>query len=43
MIIISVPGYKEFIFEPIESTHTGFYIKDNIDCISRKDLQISLL
>ena len=40
---ISIPGYEEFIFEPIESTHgcTGFYIEDNIDYITRKDLQIN--
>ena len=40
---ISIPGYEEFIFEPTETTHggTGFYIKDNIDYITRKDLQIN--
>ena len=39
-----IPGYKDFIFIPTESTHggTGFYIKDNLDHIDRKDLQISL-
>ena len=39
---ISIPGYDEFIFEPTGTTHegTGFYIKNNIDYISRKDLQI---
>ncbi len=40
---ISIRGYNEFVFEPIETTHggTGFYIKDNVDYISRKDLQIN--
>ena len=40
---ISIPGYDNFIFEPTETTHggTGFYIKDSIDYISRKDLQIN--
>ena len=40
---ISIPGYEEFIFEPTETTHggTGFYIKDNIDYKTRKDLQIN--
>ena len=40
---ISIPGYDEFIFEPIETTHggTGFYIKNNINYISRNDLQIN--
>ena len=40
---ISIPGYEEFIFEPTETTHggTGFYIKDNIYYITRKDLQIN--
>ena len=37
---ISIPGYDEFIFEPTETTYGGtrFYIKNNIDYISRKDL-----
>ena len=40
---ISIPGYEEFIFETIETTYggTGFYIKDNIDYITRKGLQIN--
>ena len=40
---ILIPGYEEFIFEPTETTHggTGFYIKDNIDYITRKNLQIN--
>ena len=40
---ISIPGYEEFIFEPTETTlgDTGFYIKGNIDYITRKDLQIN--
>ena len=40
---IKIAGYEEFIFEPTESTHggTGFYIKDNLDYTSRKDLQIN--
>ena len=40
---ILIPGYNEFIFEPKETTHggTGFYIKDNINYIIRKDLQIN--
>ena len=39
---IPIPGYEEFIFEPTDTTHGGtcFYIKDNIDYIIRKDLQI---
>ena len=37
---ISIAGYKEFIFEPTETTHggIGFYKKDNVDFILRKDL-----
>ena len=40
---INIPGYLEFIFEPTETTHggTGFYIKDNIDYITREDLRIN--
>ena len=40
---ILIPGYEEFIFEPTETTHggTGFFIKDNVDYITRKDLQIN--
>ena len=40
---ISIPGYEEFVFEPTETTHggTGFYIKDNVDYVMRKDLQIN--
>ena len=40
---ISIPGYDNFIFEPTETTHggTGFYIKDNVDYIVRKDLQLN--
>ena len=40
---IKIPGYEEFIFEPTETTHggTGFYIKDNLDYITRNDLQIN--
>ena len=40
---IKIPGYNEFIFVPTETSHggTGFFIKDNIDFISRKDLQIN--
>ena len=40
---IKISGYKDFIFEPTESTcgGTGFYIKDNLDHILRSDLQIN--
>ena len=40
---IIIPGYNDFIFEPTETNcgGTGFYIKDNIDYILRKDLQIN--
>ena len=40
---ISIQGYNEFIFEPTDTSHggTGFFIKDNIDFITRKDLQIN--
>ena len=40
---IFITGYNEFIFEPTETTHggTGFFIKDNVDYITRKDLQIN--
>ena len=40
---IKIPGYKDFIFEPTEATcgGTGFYIKENLDHISRNDLQIN--
>ena len=40
---IIIPGYHEFIFEPTGTTHggTGFYLKDNIDYITRDDLQIN--
>ena len=40
---IKIPGYDDFIFEPTETNFggTGFYIKDNLDCIIRKDLQIN--
>ena len=39
---ISIPGY-EFIFEPTETSFggTGFYLKDNLDYILRKDLQFN--
>ena len=37
---IDITGFKEFIFQPTETTHggTGFYIGDNIDFIERPDL-----
>ena len=40
---IDIPGYQKFIFEPTQSTHggTGFYIKNNINAIERKDLSIN--
>ena len=40
---ISISGYNPFIFEPTETSHggTGFYIKDNVDYVPRKDLQIN--
>ena len=40
---ITIPGYDEFKFEPTETNYggTGFYIKDNLDYILRKDLQIN--
>ena len=40
---ISIPGYNEFLFDPIETTHggTGFYIKDNVDYVTRRDLLIN--
>ena len=40
---IKISGYEEFIFEPTETNcgGTGFYIKDNLDFIIRKDLQIN--
>ena len=43
--IIFIPGYNEFFYEPTETTHgsDGFYIKDNLDHILRKDLQINFL
>ncbi len=40
---IKIPGYDDFKFEPTETNcgGTGFYIKDNLDYIIRKDLQIN--
>ena len=40
---IKILGYNEFIFEPTETNcgGTGFYIKNNVDYITRKDLQIN--
>ena len=39
---IALSGYKEFVFEPTETTNggTGFYVKKGIDYIDRKELQI---
>ena len=39
---ISLNGYSELIFEPIETKcgGTGIFVKDNLDCNQRKDLQI---
>ena len=36
-------GYNPFIFEPTETTHggTGFYIKENINFIERKDIKLN--
>ena len=40
---ITISGYDEFKFEPTETNYggTGFDIKDNLDYILRKDLQIN--
>ena len=40
---IKLQGYHDFIFSPTASTHggTGFYIKNVIDYIPRKDLEIN--
>ena len=40
---IKILGYNEFIFEPTETNcgGTGFYIKNNVDYITRNDLQIN--
>ena len=40
---IKIPGYQEFLFQPIETTHggTGFYLKDQIDYIQRTDLDFN--
>ena len=40
---INIPGYHEFLFQPTETTHggTGFYLKDHIDYVERKDLDFN--
>ena len=40
---IKILVHNEFIFEPTETNcgGTGFYIKNNVDYITRKDLQIN--
>ena len=40
---IDISGYHKFVFEPTKSTHggTGFYVKENINFIERKDLNIN--
>ena len=42
---IFIPRYNKFVYEHTETTHgsAGFYIKDNLDYILRKDLQINSL
>ena len=38
---IKIPGYRDFHFNPIVTTHggTGFYVRDNLDFIERRDLE----
>ena len=40
---IKLPGYQKFIFAGTASTHggSGFYIKNDIDYIQRKDLEFN--
>ena len=40
---IDIGGYEEFKFEPTGTTHggAGFYIKNGIDYIERKDLDLN--
>ena len=40
---INIPGYHEFLFQPTETTPggTGFYLKDHIDYVERKDFDFN--
>ena len=38
---IKIPGYQEFVFQPAETSHGGFHLKDYINYVERSDLDFS--